>query len=282
MEIDEKNITFTAAAAVNKICKPLFENLHIKDFAYSRIYPDGSRSILNAMNAADDSRLIKLFKQLLPHFHKSDPSYISGVDLLPLTKMIVFESDLTNFMPEGLPCTIDASMRRIDLQNNLDIVDRLFITHKMRDYCENFIFCFSNNVPYKTLIINQLSLVEKFTNYFKTEATKLIEAVKHEKIIPAWRDKQYFTQHKNQLPLPETSVSMPWSQENIHFTKTELICISYLLEGKTLREIGELRCRSLRTIENHFDQIKLKLGVRSRSEAIAKLIKCGYSPGMIF
>ncbi|PHQ81969.1 MAG: hypothetical protein COB66_01010 [Coxiella sp. (in: Bacteria)] len=51
-----------------------------------------------------------------------------------------------------------------------------------------------------------------------------------------------------------------------HITKRELNVAMKLIEGKTMKQIGELLFISPRTVETHMDHLKQKLQVKKRSE----------------
>ncbi|MFN3235260.1 MAG: response regulator transcription factor [Gammaproteobacteria bacterium] len=59
-------------------------------------------------------------------------------------------------------------------------------------------------------------------------------------------------------------------------SKKETEILFYLLRGKTAREIAQKLNRSVRTVEQHAQNIKSKLGCRTKSELIEKAIDEGY------
>jgi DNA-binding NarL/FixJ family response regulator len=56
------------------------------------------------------------------------------------------------------------------------------------------------------------------------------------------------------------------AQALLSLSKTEKEVLRYYLQGLSMPEIAKKRFRSTRTIENHVDSIKGKLGLTSRSE----------------
>lgn len=73
-----------------------------------------------------------------------------------------------------------------------------------------------------------------------------------------------------QIPVQTSNLAKgitPW-----HFSKREKECIAYIIRGKTLKETANLLGLSKRTVEYYFEQIKIKLGVYSKSDAIEKLL----------
>jgi DNA-binding CsgD family transcriptional regulator len=76
------------------------------------------------------------------------------------------------------------------------------------------------------------------------------------------------------------SSSMPFLQtlsiiNNQEFTKCEKQVLYLLVYGKSARETGEILYRSRRTIEDHIVNIKDKLGCRTKSELIEKVLDEG-------
>lgn len=51
-------------------------------------------------------------------------------------------------------------------------------------------------------------------------------------------------------------------------TKTESIVLYYQLRGYSARQIAQVRTRSVRTVEKHMVNIRIKLGVRTKSDLV--------------
>ena len=65
------------------------------------------------------------------------------------------------------------------------------------------------------------------------------------------------------------------SQHSI-LTKREIEVLMYLLYGKTIRDISHILSRSVRTSESHFNTLKSKFQVTSKSQLIESAIHAGY------
>lgn len=59
-------------------------------------------------------------------------------------------------------------------------------------------------------------------------------------------------------------------------TKREKECLFYLLKGLTAKEIARVMDISNRTIETHVGNIKMKLGVRKKSEVMIQAFQQGF------
>lgn len=57
-----------------------------------------------------------------------------------------------------------------------------------------------------------------------------------------------------------------------HLTKMELQIVNYLIRGKTAKMIANLLGSSVRTVEHHLKNIKLKVGVSSKPDLIEKIL----------
>jgi DNA-binding CsgD family transcriptional regulator len=66
--------------------------------------------------------------------------------------------------------------------------------------------------------------------------------------------------------------------DHSHFVLTikQENCLFLLLRGKTIKEIAKILKLSPRTVENHMDGIKIKLGCKNKSDMIEKAIDAGF------
>lgn len=65
-------------------------------------------------------------------------------------------------------------------------------------------------------------------------------------------------------------------QRNKHqLTRRQLDCLFYLVQGMTAKQIAEMLALSRRTVEQHLDSIRAKLGCQLRSELIARALDLG-------
>jgi DNA-binding CsgD family transcriptional regulator len=66
------------------------------------------------------------------------------------------------------------------------------------------------------------------------------------------------------------------SYTNYKLTERQAVCMFFILRGKTMKEIANLLHLSPRTIEHHFEQIKVKLGCFNKNDLVEKGILEGY------
>jgi DNA-binding CsgD family transcriptional regulator len=68
----------------------------------------------------------------------------------------------------------------------------------------------------------------------------------------------------------------PFVESEIKFTKRQVECFFYIIRGYSATEIANILHVSKRTIENHIQAIKVKLGCNKKSELIDNIISLGY------
>ena len=56
-------------------------------------------------------------------------------------------------------------------------------------------------------------------------------------------------------------------------TDRQLDCLYYLVQGMTIRQIGEVMQLSARTVEHYLEAVKSKLQCKSRAELISAALK---------
>lgn len=114
-----------------------------------------------------------------------------------------------------------------------------------------------------------LENIKKKTGYFwKSE---LIKAFHSSKI----RTK------KKKLFLKKINDETHKIRNHFHLTKREIECLSYLLRGKTFKEIALTLKLSPRTVECHINNIKEKVGAHTKSELIKILSENSYHKPLV-
>jgi len=58
-------------------------------------------------------------------------------------------------------------------------------------------------------------------------------------------------------------------------TKREMECLSYILQGRTLKETADILQLSKRTVETYFENIKNKLGCKNKTELLLQVSSRG-------
>jgi DNA-binding CsgD family transcriptional regulator len=260
----------SCCSQVQEICKPLFTHFPITIFDYSRIYPDGSRLML-----CNHTGYVKNF---------IDSQWQQGVYIPDLINSKI-NYLLANHWVENLHHPAKDMLRqRLNEEKILFSINKEFIFIKnSKFYCECFHFynC-DNTYDIENILFNNIDLLAHFTGYFVNAAHDLIAKVSAVRVIKPWRNRNIsklcdFVDSPNvdrkKFINSTTFKKLFLNIENslIYLTKKEIECVTYMVLGKTSREISQLLHISLRTVETHFESIRNKTGCNTRSELIGFL-----------
>lgn len=264
-EINLKNHPFlTTAPEMQALCRPLF-SLGINHFVYHKNYVNGGE-----IRLSNNPRWIQ-------HFYAGQYHRFSAFEKNPkeLQSGYVLWSHLQNHN-----VVLDAA-REFNIDHGISLVKRV------TDGVEYFFFGTSRDNPQIiNFYINNLDLLERFTIYFKDRGRELIKIANTKKIIipnkfetaaeindegnPCLIQNNIHAEFIANTPIKKIQVA---NQLNTSLSRRELDCIAELLQGKTLKEIGNHLGISPRTVETHVNNIKEKLQCRSKSELIRYLTR---------
>lgn len=130
--------------------------------------------------------------------------------------------------------------------------------------------------------LNNLALIKKFTDYFRKEASPMIEdALKNSIDISSLSGKYFYsntTFDKEMHPITQSDDLFCFNHCKSdliaikRLSKREKECLFWMIQGKTGREIAEKLHLSPRTIEFYFENCKNKLGCCTKSELFEKAL----------
>jgi DNA-binding CsgD family transcriptional regulator len=135
-------------------------------------------------------------------------------------------------------------------------------------------FCYANDdwkviFGKKYLVKNQngqiLALVSHFndiTNYNLINLNKILDIT--------------INRYSVKVSRRQVSYVLDDNYSEVSLSKRQSECMFFLLRGKTAKDIAKILNLSPRTIEDHIDQIKLKLNCTTKSELLEKAIAYGY------
>lgn len=121
-------------------------------------------------------------------------------------------------------------------------------------------------------LINNLVVFKKFLEYFKKENEPVIKYFQQRKFNISDKKENYFSKDDEKAFFSEREKinyllhSMGILDKNETITKREWQCIKIFQLGKTASKTGEMLGISRRTVETHFNSIKEKLNINSKSE----------------
>lgn len=137
-------------------------------------------------------------------------------------------------------------------------------------------------MPLTHLFLNNLGLVKKFTDFFRKEASFMIEdALKNSIDISSLCGQYFYTNanfDKEIQPITQTEDPILFNHCKSDLTalkrlsKREKECLFWMIQGKTGREIADKLHLSPRTIEFYFENCKNKLGCCIKSELFEKAL----------
>jgi len=130
-----------------------------------------------------------------------------------------------------------------------------------RDYSGENIWFLGNKFQLKN---KENQIIGTETHIIEITNPKLIQLNQLLQKIDLYRDKK--TSH----------YSIGKMKERINLSKRQNECLFFILRGKTTKEIANILNVSIRTIESHLEEIKIKFRCRTKSELIIKAIEEGF------
>jgi LuxR family transcriptional regulator, quorum-sensing system regulator SolR len=222
---------------------PLLHRHGVTVFNYYRIYFDGG-----VIRFSSDEAWTK-------HFFKKD--YLNQITIPQsyLLKPVSYFIWLTEDCPEIL---LDAAM-------NFNISNGITLAYRYEAYFEYF--CFVSTSSNKSIInnfyLNNLDVLQNYSDYFREKADSLLQLGEKNKLILS---NSFELSDSNSVLKPN---NMP--QPLIKLSKRQRDCAFLLLKGLHYKEIGMVLNLSHRTVETHLNHIKSKLFCGNKTELIIKL-----------
>jgi DNA-binding CsgD family transcriptional regulator len=267
--LPNNHLSLTSQNDMDEICKPL-KSLGITFFNYIKNYQDGSQITL--ANAAYWIRHFYDHKLYTIGTYENNPDdYYSGYGLW---STLVHE-------------TISEHARNLNIDHGITLIQ------KCKGNSE--FYCFGTtreNDKIVNFYLNNIDLLQRFVFYFKDKAAHLINLAEKDKnriMIPNHYENKldipiitrfgkslsYFSQKLRKEFIKNTKISHYTiaikNLGNIKITGKELECIAYLLQDKTVNAISAYLAVSPRTVEDHLNHLKTKLGCRNKTELKKRL-----------
>ena len=259
----ENSFVLNSSLEVSKICLPLYRNLQIPSFSYSRLFNSGERLYLN-----DNPEWIREYDSKLYQF--------GDYNLYP------------NFYRTGYHLWSEFGPKKIKTlsKEKFDISEGITIILKADEYSEIFIFCCDRRIKNPTShLINLLPFLQRFSIYFKESAKHLIREAsnKDKKILRCRQFNSNVDGSNTTNKAPDCSEFIKNTKlqklyllvdgQEVHLTKKELQCARMLLKGNTSKQISTLLGVSPRTAESHINNMKIKFNCVSKNQLFDKLVK---------
>ena len=229
---------------IRKLCRPIQDNLAIDHFAYIRIYRDGRYSQI--ANCPD---IVEFFYENdlhISHPHVRNPTlFEAGFALMPVTKEDCYQEK-------------SIQLYRID--------QTVLILKKSEEYAEHFLFAPKKLAKQDcSFLFHQLHLLDKFAHYFRREAITLINRSLDVGVNIRNELKEQFDITDPNIPLFRKDLKkQAFLKTILPLTSREQACLNLFKTGHSAQTTGAKLKISQRTVEHHFENIKEKLGCRSK------------------
>lgn len=249
-----KLLKTAACSNVAEICKPLFTFAPITLFIHARIYKDGNYWALT--NRDDWISYFHQAKYINPEvFDKPIKSgrYLALKDLdIPDVQLKVARESFN----------ADYWFNIIETQDDYyDITG--FATHR-------------NNSTIIDTYLNDFDVYQHFLFYFKDKAHALIENAEMNRVLqPSLRydqskitmlDENKIRKENFYAQTPIKKYYLNPEDSNKYITQREFDCLNLMAKGKQIKEIARDLMLAPRTIESYLNNIRTRLGCRSRSQ----------------
>ncbi|MBT4879449.1 MAG: helix-turn-helix transcriptional regulator [Alphaproteobacteria bacterium] len=264
--------TVNSAKTVEEVCEPLFENFNISYFSYVKFLPDNKYLYLGT----DEEWLQCYFK----NFDYSNKVHQEVQD--------AFEGKSFYSLRIGNQKSIKEPVLNAMYEHDIWNAINLYTSHES----EVEKFCFASNredVDNMNFYLNNLDVLKRFIVYFKNSCDSLIDASDESKLAlvqnrePCIIGKQAPKNPNNSQLLEKTKLkkySFNVECQPTILSAQEFQCLQYFTRGKTMKEIGIILNISHRTVESYINNIRRKIGYKSRSE-LATIFAKNVGPSLL-
>lgn len=244
--------SIVSATDVVEICQPLFTKTNIVNYVYARIF--------------DNYTCYSLVANANHHIHHFEKRFAVSP---PIPKTMLTEK-IYYFLTGNENIPFQQSL--YDARSLFNMSSPFFIIDRNYGYYDlHIFFSDANKDQMINYYLNNIDCLEKFNSYFKEKANKLLtEANKHILNIPIDMRPTFGGLNK---AISDNGSCVNFKSNKQLLTVRENQCIEFLSYGFTMKEIAKEMKISPRTVEDYLNNLKIKLGVRRKSEIINALIE---------
>lgn len=248
------------------LAEPLDTCFGINEFIYTYITGNGSFFVISNQPAPSEYYFSHHFYQSSALFRHPD-NYQPGA-LLPTT--------IPNEKQEEIEVQMEGKF-------GYSADTLLIILRREKNVLHKFLFNTSNKkLPIVSFYLNNLSLLEKFCDYFLKEwAAYLKEMEKYTIDIAQLVGPSFYTIDSSNLFMDEIQKKEAFLKSIGEipqsfilpgpFSRQERACLDLIFTGKTMKETSDILDLSPRTVEYYFENIKNKMNCMTKSEVIEQL-----------
>lgn len=243
---------------LKRFCQPFLEKMQFSFFAHEICYDSGETFMMS-------TRLDCAEKYLFREFYLDDPYISSSQDtLLPV---ILWQDSTKNCEREN---DFSSLFNEFQLHNGIRILKKI---PKGRET-----YSFSTPVKGSSItnkIISSLPLIYKFIDYYEDEMLAIRADSENFVYIPGL-NKSKTTGMESHSELEELNKLLIRKQskytqsQTITLSQTEYNCLNLYRKLFSTREVSDVMCLSVRTVESHIYHLKKKFDVRTNIELITQ------------
>lgn len=156
--------------------------------------------------------------------------------------------------------TIDLSRQKFNMTNTFLLVQ------KQNESCEGFLFGNNTKAIKQTNYLENIFLLKKFTQYFKSEAAYILNKIESEKFNLIEAKGESFFKRSLSIPLSYDPSTEKFLHSINPLSKREQKCLNLYLQGRSAQSSAAILNLSKRTVEHYFENIMVKLGCSCKSE----------------
>jgi len=251
------NFNESIAEKIDLVCAPLLQSLRITHFGYIKLFNNGT--MLRMANNREWTK--KYFEQ---EYYNDDEFYNMKDVAKEKSKFLLLTGE-----PQGAHLT--------SLCKDFNIWNALTIYEKFNDYSDIWFFGTSQqNTEAINFYLNNINVLKKFTSFFKDKFNNELKNINIENLIFSniAIETNDIKENKNiKSFFDKINIKYFKISNDLSISKKEFECLSFLIQGKTAKEIARLTGGSYRTIEFHLQNLKKKANCQKQSHLIEFLLK---------
>lgn len=168
-------------------------------------------------------------------------------------------------------------IEQMELKKKFNMGDSLIITQYQNGCLEGFSFGTKYGIETINSLLGEIPSLRKYCEFFKTEASKVIRQLRENPVnLLPFLNKRFFepirmegvTKIKKTEFLKKIGIKKEILSAKISPRERE--CLRFYLQGYSAKEIAGLLEISMRTVEYHIENLKIKLCAFSKRELIQK------------
>lgn len=239
------------------ICEILFKSSPINHFGYQRIYDDNSVFFL-----INNGELVKNH---------------ANIKRYPMTPYINKKMMDKSFYYLAIPNQQQFDQAIYDFSQMFGLYYPIYLFEIYEEYFDVYFFgCKYNDSAVINFYINNMEILENFKFYFKDKAAKIINKLEQDRLVIPPDMCSNVTLLKKELFCKKTLINelipnryqLNLNNNHSSISKREMETIRFLCHGYSVKEAAKLMKISPRTVEQYFNNLKIKLGLGRKSQII--------------